>query len=151
MVLAMAAFLTGCTRKPDPTDPPNPRPAGVRRAFPAVDRAIAERELGQIGLAYINCTDSLGHPPKNIDELAKFYERNSTLTDRLQKEPRLYKIYWDADPKAPGAILGYVFDVPKVGGVVLMTNGSTQVLSAEEFKATPKAGKRTKLTTEAGK
>jgi hypothetical protein len=149
LILTGAVLLAGCTRKPPPTDPPDPQPAGPRRAFPSVGRAAAAEELQQIGIAYINCTEALGHPPRDIDELAEYYERNPALTDRLVKEPRLYKLFWDANPRAEGAILGFVVTTPDIGGVVLLTNGTTDVVTAEQFRTMDKAGKRTRPPTKA--
>jgi hypothetical protein len=38
-------------------------------------------------------------------------------------------------------VLGYYKDAPTAGGPVLMGDATTKVMTADEFKAAPKAGK----------
>jgi hypothetical protein len=140
----VAVVLAGCSGSPPPpTEPPTQpqRPAGVRRMLPKVDRTAAMQELQQIGIAYQNCVLTNGHAPRNVQELEPFYEKNAKLSERLQSG--LYKIHWGTDPNtlpqgASNTVLGYVFDVPDLGGVVLLANGSVTQMTADEFSKAPK-------------
>jgi hypothetical protein len=131
-------LLLGCSGKAPPTEPPTgpQRPAGVRRMFPKVDRTVAGLQLKNLGLAYANCVDTMGRPPAKIEDLAKF-GGNDPETTRAVKEG-LYIICWDVDIRrlqdASNTVLGYVFDVPDIGGAVLMCDGSIKEMSPDEFK-----------------
>jgi hypothetical protein len=54
-----------------------------------------------------------------------------------------FVVFWKAPISASssGTVLAYHKDVPASGGFVVMQDGSVQQMSAEEFRAAPKAGK----------
>jgi hypothetical protein len=51
-------------------------------------------------------------------------------------------LYWGVGlsdgPEAPGTVLAYGKEVPEKGGDVLMQDGSTKTITAEEFKSARK-------------
>src|SRR5262249_31014369 len=50
-----------------------------------------------------------------------------------------------------GEVLAYFADVPRGGGRVLLLNRAVRTMTAEEFKAAPKAGKEPSVLTKAKK
>jgi hypothetical protein len=54
-----------------------------------------------------------------------------------------FVVFWKTpvSASAGGTVLAYHRDVPASGGFVVMQDGSVQQMSAEEFRAAPKAGK----------
>jgi hypothetical protein len=142
--VVVAVAVTGClklkTQVAQPTTPP--QKVNVLGPFPGAKRVIDEIELKELGLSYMSATAINGKPPANAEELGL-----------KQENPKLYQaiadghiiVYWKASPtNAPAGtsntILAYDADVPTKGGAVVMMDGSPRKMTAEEFKAAPKAG-----------
>jgi len=156
--LALLLFLSGCRKgagqQPAQPAPPAAPPAppviapvsgpggAVFATIPAANRDALANDLKQIGTAYLNAAIT-GQPPHNAKDLGMNQGKmGQAINDGT------YVILWGADPARPGpggaanTILGYVKDAPEKGGVVLMLDGTVNLkMTAEEFKAAPKAGK----------
>ena len=83
-------------------------------------------------------------PPANAKALDKYRALNGNGLQHIVKDEII--VLWGtplADtPEATGAVLAYEKKAPEEGGVVLMQDGNTiRKLTADEFKAAPKASK----------
>jgi hypothetical protein len=140
----LAVAVTGClklkTQVAQPTTPP--QKVNVLGPFSGAKRVIDQAELKELGLAYHTAAATNNRPPASVDDLGI-----------KQDAPKLYQaivdghvvVYWKANPlNAPqgtsNTVLAYDSDVPTKGGAVLMMDGSTRKMTADEFKAAPKAG-----------
>jgi len=108
----------------------------------AVDAEAQGRksELSEIYLLYTLYTKTNQKPPQRVGDLTQ-KEQQATApaaTRVLQSEE--YIVVWGADLSAKdGAVLAYQKAVPTEGGWILLRDGTTKQVTADEFKATPMA------------
>ena len=117
---------------------------GMKTGLPSVDRKKAENDLKQLGIAYVNYTDSNGMGPKAPADLLPFVENNAKLIKDVTDG--VYVLAMGVRPAllpqgSSNTILGYVHDVPQKGGVVLFADTAVRNVRKDEFDAAPKAGK----------
>jgi hypothetical protein len=101
--------------------------------------------MKRLGLAYHNFWSTNGNRgPAKAEDLAKYYENDAQVTALLKNGDVV--VYWGATLQkmtqgSSNTVLGYEKATPTSGGLVLMGDGSTRTMSAEEFAKAPKAGK----------
>jgi hypothetical protein len=145
-----ALLLAGCgpnSQTPTNTGSGGPPPGGAPPkggVFTPAERLKAENDLKQIGLAYHTAIDT-GRPPSKPDDLYPFLEGAQTAPSQGLAIGK-YVVFWnvritDMTQGTSNTVLAYYKDVPSAGGPVLMGDATTKVMTAEEFKAAPKAGK----------
>jgi hypothetical protein len=104
-----------------------------------------ERGLKQFAELYRNYTTKNKLGPKSLKELAIKGQGHPIAQEMLKSGELL--VEWGAplvgENENADAVLAYVKAVPDQGGKVLMQDGWTiKNMTAEEFKAAPKAGSR---------
>jgi hypothetical protein len=81
--------------------------------------------------------------PLRVADFDRYAPAFSGAEEGLRTKTVIYQ--WgqpiSTDPKAAGTVLAYEKDAEASGGWVLMQDGNVKKMSAEEFKAAPKAGK----------
>jgi hypothetical protein len=93
--------------------------------------------LRQIGIAYANYLDTFNEPPAKANDFATFVENDKRILNPLESGEIVF--IFNAGPKemtdGPGkTVLAYFKEVPTKGGWVLMGDGKTVQMTAEEFK-----------------
>jgi hypothetical protein len=128
-----------------PVTQPQPRPQPGNQGNLG-DRVTAMRrtnDLKQIVLAYHNHVDAnRGRPPARAEDLGPFVENDARILGALKSGE--YVILWNSTFQAMTAgtsntVLGYEKQTPEKGGLVAMADGSVKTMTAQEFKAAPKA------------
>jgi hypothetical protein len=80
-------------------------------------------------------------PPRGIKDVGSLAEALPAAISSLKSGEVL--VYWGAGlsdgPDAASTVLAYQKDVPENGGEVLMQDGTARKMTAEEFKAAPRA------------
>lgn len=115
--------------------------AGAVRA--RFDRAKAESDLKQIGLAYHNVWASTNRGPANVEELAPYYENRASITQAIKDGT--YVIIWGATIASmtdgtSNTVLGYSAEADTRGmRAVLFGDGAVRGVNDADFKAAPKA------------
>jgi hypothetical protein len=99
-------------------------------------------ELKQVGLIYQQFLLD-GKGPAKLEDLN--LKRDAPKLHEAIEEKRLI-LYWNANlNNAPAGtsntVLGYSAEVPTKGGPVLMLDGTTRMMTADEFAKAAKAGK----------
>jgi hypothetical protein len=132
---ALAGLVTGCGgTNPSYTMVADPSPeARVRDA----------NDLRQIGLGVFLYRDANGKSPEKAEDLKGVLEGDKAW-ERLRDGE--FVVVWAADLAAVQAkgqsgqfVLGYEKNVPTRGGLVLFANTHVAHLTAEQFRAAPKA------------
>ena len=104
--------------------------------------------LEDVGEAYRVFTIKNKRPPAKLDDLTPIEMLCPTGVGAMKRGDVVVR--WGAtlpdigeEPgKVPSAeVLAYQKDVPEKGGEVLMQDGKSRKMTADEFKAAPKAGK----------
>jgi hypothetical protein len=118
--------------------PHDKQPAAVVR-----NRETQESELKQIGKYYRDFA-AAGRPPAKAEDLADLKKQELKLWQKVKVG--IYVLMWNADVNdapagAANTILGHEKEAPTRGGAVLMLDGSTKTMTAQEFQAAAKAGK----------
>jgi hypothetical protein len=117
----------------------------VTRVREAAARAQRMNSIKIVGLAYLNyCDDNKGKPPQQAADIQKYTEgdpqANALLTDG--SFVLIYGVTVQDMQKQKGAsqtVLGYDKAVETDKGIVLMGDGATQYVTADEFKKMTKA------------
>ena len=129
VTLVLAAAAAGC--------------GGMRQA---AERARAVNDLKQLGLLYQQYNDMNRKGPDRVEDLEPLADPQSRPVLQAVKAGK-YVLIWGVKAgdlgKVPGgsgaAVLGYEKDVPSAGGPVLFGDMSVKVVTADEFKAAPRA------------
>ena len=152
-VAVAAVALSGCGKKappkpeetPTPAPGPTPMPGSLppRTGLPAVDRQAAIRDLKQLGLAYHNYHDTNGKGPAKPADLLPFADNNAKLIGNV--ESGYYVLFLNVNfirltDGTSNTVLGYAWNAPADGGVVLFADGQVKQVSKADFAAAPKAG-----------
>ena len=110
-------------------------------------KAIApdERGLRELGEVYRNYTAKKKRAPKNLKELNIKGQQFPIAVEMIKSGDLI--VQWGAPLSPEGgaadAVLAYVKSVPEQGGNVLMQDGRTlKKMTADAFKAAPKASAR---------
>jgi hypothetical protein len=154
LALSLLLWLPGCHNRPAPTgsvplpaggpgtvDAARPQPPGTEPALPGKQAAVPlnpSKDLRYLGL-YLQNHGKNGRSPSKLDELADM-KRDLPQVYRAVQDGA-YVVYWNAPLTPVEAIVAYERDAPTKGGTVLAADGSVSHLTAEEFRAAPKAGK----------
>jgi hypothetical protein len=101
-----------------------------------------EPGLSELASLFRAFTKMNKRPPKNFNEIASLEQGYPTAIRKLRSGELV--VQWGAplssQDNASTTVLAYNKEVPEQGGNVLMQDGTTvQKMSAEEFKAAPKA------------
>jgi hypothetical protein len=115
-------LLTGCSQKPP-----------IRST-----QEIGKIELQDIGEMYAAFAAKNGKPPANAADL-KPLALGSPIAGRGLNNPNFVVLY--GTPVGGSSVLAYHKDVPTLGGLVLLSDGTVKSMSIEEFQAAPKTGK----------
>jgi hypothetical protein len=153
--LALIFVLAGCgkikkfqDREKEELPPPKTMSANpgsdvqrkVVKVVRPVDRLLATQELKNVHTYYFG--EGTTPPPAKLEEMKDLQREYPKLYHALKEGH--YIMAWGAHPSDSGgrAVLAYWEAVPVQGGPVLLVNGEVVMMSAEEFKAAPKAGKK---------
>lgn len=112
----------------------------VMKSLSSVNRTVYANDFKNIGVAFLGSPPNA--PPRSVDDIARDIPGRAVTAIK----DGTFIIFWGANPNlapagASRTILGYVKDVPEKGGVVLLLDGTTPTITAQEFKAMAKAGK----------
>jgi hypothetical protein len=120
--------------------------SGVRQA---AQKAKTSNDLMQVGLLYHNFWDAnKGKGPSGVVDLQKLAGADPSASTALAevtggKLVIIWNVRQQDAIKSPGGssslVLGYESSVPSAGGPVLMADSSVKQMTADEFKAAPKA------------
>jgi hypothetical protein len=126
--------------------PKTVEPAGTASRNPQ-EVTAAKEDLKELGIAYFTFLESnLEKAPTNLDELAKYLVPDGRAL-KAMKEGKYVFLYGVAIKEmkegTANTVLAHEKDVPTKGGLVLMADGSVKEMTAQEFKAAPKAMKPT--------
>jgi hypothetical protein len=127
ILLGFVAFVFGCTGgtvAPTPTGK-----GGIKRM---IDRPRLSGQLKQIGLAYMNCSDT--NPPRKIEDLMPFLENDAKI-EKLLRDGDVVVIWGVRTGQVPGDTLLAYEKYPDDKGtrLVLMADTSVKTMSKEEF------------------
>jgi hypothetical protein len=109
---------------------------------PALDPQVATDYLKQIALAYHSHSDAAKKPPAKMDDLRPYLKDSPGVYESLEKGQIV--CYYGAallslTQGTSNTILAYERNVPEKGGPVAYADGSVKTVTAEQFKAAPKA------------
>ncbi len=100
-------------------------------------------ELEEVWQLYNTYLSEKNRPPTSIRDLQHLEPAYAVGYQALLQGQCV--AYWNVNPKdrpnAGETILAYEKDAPKQGGYVLLLDGKVKSMTAEEFKAAPKAGR----------
>jgi hypothetical protein len=110
--------------------------------FPAAAVVIDEIQLRELGLSYLMAADTNGRPPATLDDLG--LKQTAPKLHQAIADGRII-VNWKANPtNAPAGtsntILAYDADVKTKGGAVVMLDGTSKKMTADQFKTAAKAG-----------
>jgi hypothetical protein len=116
-----------------PSKPPE-RGGSVNRA---ASRVQIQSMLQNLYKATKNFMVLQNRYPNSKEELEEYYEKNAAINEALKSGDIVY--LWKAKKTEEPAILAYEGQPDTLGiRVVLLTNGDTQTVNAEDFKTMPK-------------
>lgn len=129
MIGATACFVAGCGGDPNPPNSPE---------------LYQNNVLSEVGDMYNTYSIQFKKPPKGVKDLAMFADGLPTGVGAVRSGEVV--VLWGAelvDPTVEGGagdeILAYLKDVPESGGPVITRNLKVKPMTADEFKAAPKA------------
>ncbi len=113
---------------------------GRPAAPPLAEQPPEQTALRQVGEMYATFAEQHGRPPRGEADLATYAPAFSHGSMALVN--RQVVVAWGAGlVPGSGSVLAHEKDVAKAGGPVLLQDGETiRVMTADEFKAAPKAG-----------
>jgi hypothetical protein len=112
------------------------------------DNPNAEQDLNQLGMMFHNYSDvHRGEGPAKADDFQEIVGDTKAKQALEGLKAGKYEFLWNVrlldvakTPAGTGStLLGWEKDAPTKGGRVLMVDGSTKKMSADEFKAAPQA------------
>lgn len=123
----LSLLVAGCGKSPDAGNPDEQRYKSV---------------LDELFAMYSGHVKTKQKPPQKASDLTQ--KDNQTIypagVQGLQSGE--YVVLFGTDLNAsPDAVLAYHKNVPNEGGWVVLANGTVKHMTADEFKAAPKAGK----------
>lgn len=105
-----------------------------------VGDSMEEKALEEVGTLYRAYLDEAKRPPRKVGDFAKDGPGYPFGYDWLVRGDLVAVWGTNLDEAAADAVLAYEKKAPEQGGFVLMQDGKTiKKMSAEEFKAAPKA------------
>lgn len=116
-------ILTGCGGKP--VDEGDPLSRNTRQL------------IGGLSEIYSYAQVKLHRPPAKVQEIEPYSRAETFVYPSVLRGDVV--VLWGANIGAGSAILAYEKDAPAKGGWVLLQDRSMKQMSAEEFKAAPKA------------
>jgi hypothetical protein len=124
----LAFLLTGCGGTSNPT---------------GAGSFVDEPGLSELSSIFRSFNKMKQRSPKSLKEIASMEQGYPTAIAQLKSGDLV--VEWGApmlkEGEGSGAVLGYYKAVPEQGGSVLMQDGKIQKMTADEFKAAPKASK----------
>jgi hypothetical protein len=132
---------TPATTTPATTPPTRPPQSTLRRP---VDRAVAFNHLKQLALATMNYDSDIGRPATKIADLLPYLQNNQKILDLVNDGTYVFYLNVNFRNLVNGTsntVLGYTWNVPTEGGLVLFADASVRQQTKEEFAKAPKAGK----------
>jgi hypothetical protein len=98
-------------------------------------------ELREIWFMYRGDKRNQGRVPKALGDFQQYQVLHSAGYQSLKRGECVvvYGVDLRQLPDPGQKVLAYVKDVPQKGGEVIMADGTVKAMSAEEFKAAPKA------------
>jgi hypothetical protein len=104
------------------------------------DLQARKSELNEIYNLYTLYVKINQKPPQRVTDLTQKEQQATSPAGVRVLQSDEYVVVWGADlTSRDGAVLAYQKSVPNEGGWVLLRDGSIKQLTADEFKATPKA------------
>jgi len=104
-----------------------------------------DNELRQFGLAYIAYNDAVRKGPSKVDDLGPYMENNQTVLNLVRNGEIVLifgaRIPADLPEGSSNTLLGYIKEAPERGGSVLLGDGSTRLVTKEEFAKLPRPKK----------
>lgn len=109
-----------------------------------LERTETEHVLRTLGMAYHNFYDVHKRGPKDQKELEPFYERNSRITQSLDKDEGWLEFIWEARlnrmPEGPSrTVLAYEKQPEGSDRYVLFGDASFRLMPEDEFAKAPRA------------
>jgi hypothetical protein len=108
--------------------------------------------IGQIWRIFHSYKKTNKPPPKGPGDLLSMQRAFPAAIDAIQSKQAL--VYWgvglEDGAEAASTVLAYQKDVPEKGGAVLMQDGSTRTITAEEFHSARKPPGATTETKASG-
>jgi hypothetical protein len=103
-----------------------------------------QQALTEIGAMYQAYTKDHKRPPQKLTDYDNTYEPAAIDGYAALRDGSCVMLWGGSLPGASAAatVLAYEKDVPTAGGQVLFQDGTVRAVTADEFKAAPKAGKR---------
>jgi hypothetical protein len=115
---------------------------------PASPEEMKQTALSDVGELYRMYIATKQKPPQKLTDFAPLEKMSPTGYQALKSGDVIVRfgVSLSDTGEEPGKepsdeVLAYGKDVPNQGGEVLMTNRTIKKMTAEEFKAAPKAGK----------
>jgi hypothetical protein len=129
VVACLGFFLPGCSSKPHNVEVP------------------PEHMLLQEVNELLHSTTKGGRPPTKLSDLSREQQSMFPRAYEAMKSGNVV-VLWGTPPKGEGdvgkdeTVLAYEKNVPTEGGHVLLSAGTVKKMTAAEFSATPKPGKK---------
>jgi len=98
----------------------------------------ARQILGGLSEIYTFAQTTNKRPPAKLQDIEKFSRAEAFTYPALARGEVV--VFWGANIGSGSAILAYEKNAPLQGGWVLLQDHTLKQMSAEEFKAAPKAG-----------
>jgi hypothetical protein len=116
--------------------------------------SVAQLSIGQVGQIFHFYQKGQKPPPQGLKDIQPLQNQFPAAVASIKSKEVL--VYWGVGisdgPEAASTVLAYHKDVPEKGGEVLMQDGTSKKMTAEEFQAAPKpAGATTEDRTAASK
>lgn len=117
-------------------------------------QAVKERPIKQVGDVYRNYLRDSHKPPTSTKDFNRYAQMAPAGCQAVRDGS--VEVFWGVNladlgdaPSSDSAdeVLAYEKQVPSAGGMVLLKNRTVREMTAEEFKAAPKAGTVTSAAT----
>jgi hypothetical protein len=117
--------------------------AGCGKTETGPPPVTAQQALTEVGGMYKEYTKDHKRPPQKLSDFDHPYEAAAIDGYAALRDGTCVMLWGGSLPGASAAatVLAYEKDVPTAGGQVLFQDGTVRGVTADEFKAAPKAGK----------